>query len=236
MFKKAKLPNNIYQNNNYQKATYTGLSKVLYYLNHKLLDFRVDKINNKHILEVGGGARPHIDYMDTSQIKTYTILDDKIFKNEVKKLKKKYKKIKFNFIDHKKLKQSKIKIKYSRLISSHTFEHFRYFEDDFIKLINMIDSKAIISIAIPCDPGLVWRFLQYISFFKQKKYYGWNKLKEKDLDDARDHITPAQNIMKIINYYFAGNKKFFFPFLVPLIEFNIFLIIQIKVSNFKNSF
>ena len=168
MFKKAKLPNNIYQNNNYQKATYTGLSKVLYYLNHKLLDFRVDKINNKHILEVGGGARPHIYYMDTSQIKTYTILDDKIFKNEVKKLKKKYKKIKFNFIDHKKLKQSKIKIKYSRLISSHTFEHFRYFEDDFIKLINMIDSKAIISIAIPCDPGLVWRFLQYISFLNKK--------------------------------------------------------------------
>ena len=77
----------------------------------------------------------------------------------------------------------------------------------------MIDSKAIISIAIPCDPGLVWRFLQYISFFKQKKYYGWNKLKEKDLDDARDHITPAQNIMKIINYYFAGNKKFFSLFL-----------------------
>ena len=93
MFKKAKLPNNIYQNNNYQKATYTGLSKVLYYLNHKLLDFRVDKINNKHILEVGGGARPHIDYMDTSQIKTYTILDDKIFKNEVKKKKKSIKKL-----------------------------------------------------------------------------------------------------------------------------------------------
>lgn len=231
MLKKAKLPNKVYKNNNYQKATYTGLSKFLYFLNHKLLDFNVDEKYNKHILEVGGGAKPHIYYMNTKTIESYTIVDDIIFKTKLKKLKKVYKNIKFNFIDYKKIKFNKSKFKYSRLISSHTFEHFNEFEEDFIKLINLIDRKGIVSIALPCDPGLIWRFLQYISYFKQKKFYGWKKLNEKDLDDARDHLTSAQNIIKVINYYFPLNKKLFFPFIIPIVEFNIFLFIQIKLSN-----
>lgn len=231
MFKKAKLPNNIYKNNNYQKVTYTGLSSILYYLNHKLLDFKVSSKHNKHILEIGGGAKPHIYYMDTSGIETYTIIDDINFKKEIIKLKKIYKNISFNFIDYKKIKTKKTKFKFSRLISSHTFEHFHTFEEDFIKLINLVDKKGIVSIALPCDPGIVWRFLQYISFLKQKKLYGWNNLSEKDLDDSRDHITPVQNIIKVINYYFPYNKKFFFPFVIPLVELNIFLFIQFKLSN-----
>ena len=35
---------------------------------------------NEHIIEIGGGAEPHIKYMDTKNIKTYTIVDDKFFK------------------------------------------------------------------------------------------------------------------------------------------------------------
>lgn len=229
MFKKAKLPNNVYKNNNYQKATYTGLSRILYYLNHKLLDFKVSSKYNKHILEVGGGAKPHIYYMNTSEIETYTIIDDNIFKKEIKKLKKAYKNIHFNFIDYKKIKLNKNQFKYTRLISSHVFEHFQTFEENFIKLINLVDKKGIVSIALPCDPGIIWRFLQYISFFKQKKFYGWKSLSEKDLDDSRDHITPVQNIIKVINYYFPSNKKFFFPFIVPLVELNIFLFLQFKI-------
>ena len=57
---------------------------------------------------------------------------------------------------------------------------------------------------------------------------------KKDLDDARDHVTPVQNINKIINYYFHTTKKIFFPFFFPIVEFNIFLIIQLNLKNFNS--
>ena len=37
--KVAKIQNEIYKKDNYLKTNYTGLAKILYYFNHKLLEF-----------------------------------------------------------------------------------------------------------------------------------------------------------------------------------------------------
>ena len=67
---------------------------------------------------------------------------------------KKYKKIKFNFIDYKKINLIKKRNFFSRIIASHSFEHFQFFEEDFLKLLKFLKSDGIVSIALPCDPGL----------------------------------------------------------------------------------
>ena len=85
---KAKLPDFVYKKNNYKKVNYTGLNKVLYSINHKLLEINVDDKFNHHILEVGGGAEPHINFMNLKNIKSYTILDSIKFKKQVLDLKK----------------------------------------------------------------------------------------------------------------------------------------------------
>lgn len=227
----AKKNLNIYKKNNYKKVNYTGISKYLYFINHKLLDLFVNKKYDKHIIEIGGGAHSHIEYMDLKNIRTYTIVDSAKFKKTIFELQKKYPNITIKFIDYK--KKFLFKKKFTRMIASHSFEHFERFEENFLSLLNLMKKDALISIALPCDPGVTWRILQYFSYFNQKKYYKWENLREKDLDDARDHITPVQNILKIINYYFNSTKKIFFPFLLPLIEINIFLILQIKLKNFN---
>ena len=56
-------------------------------------------------------------------------------------------------------------------------------------------------------------------------------MREKDLSHARDHCTPVQNITKILNYYFFKIKKYYFPLLIPSINLNIFLILQLKLKN-----
>lgn len=233
-FLPAKKNKNIYKNNNYYEVNYKGISKLLYYINHKLLDLGVNKKFNKHIVEIGGGAHSHLEYMDIKNIKSYTIIDSLIFKKKIFQLKKKYPNIIFKFKNYK--KKYSDKEKFTRMIASHSFEHFENFEINFLKLLNLMRKDSIISIALPCDPGLFWRFLQFFSYLNQKKSYIWKNFKEKDLDDARDHITPAQNVYKIINYYFKSVKKIFFPFFIPVIEINIFLIIQLKLKkfNFKN--
>ncbi len=231
-FKKAKLTDEIYKNNNYLKVTYSGISKLLYFFNHKLLDLNVPDFYNEHIIEIGGGAVDHLKYMNSKSIKTYTIVDSNIFKKKVIKLSYKYKNIKIKFLNYKKINILKNKSKYSRLIASHSFEHFENFERDFLKLMPIMKKKSILSIALPCDPGMSWRLLQFMSYFNQKKLYKWNNLREKDLDDTRDHLTSVQSILKVLRYYFLNFNKLFFPFFIPIIEINIFLILQIKMNNF----
>ena len=170
--------------------------------------------------------------MDTKSIKEYTIVDDIKYKKSILELSKKYKKISFKFINYKRFKLSKKK--YTRLIASHSFEHFNNFEKNFLKLLPSLKFDSILSIALPCDPGIAWRLLQYLYYFKQKKTYGWKTFKEKDLSHSRDHCTPVQNIQKVISYYFRNTKNFFFPFIIPSINLNIFLIIQTKIKYFKN--
>ena len=60
-------------------------------------------------------------------------------------------------------------------------------------------------------------------------------MREKDLSHARDHCTPVQNITKILSYYFTKSKKYYFPLLIPSINLNIFLIIQINLKDFISS-
>lgn len=230
----AKKNLNIYKNENYKKVNYKGISKYLYLINHKLLDLFVNKKYDKHIIEVGGGAHSHIEYMNLKNVKTYTIIDSVKFKKTIFELKKKYPNITIKFADYK--KKILFKKKFTRMIASHSFEHFYRFEENFLSLLNLMKNDSVISIALPCDPGLTWRILQYFSYLNQKKYYKWKNLREKDLDDARDHITSVQNIVKIINYYFTNTKKIFFPFFLPLIEINIFLILQIKLKSFNYNY
>ena len=54
---------------------------------------------------------------------------------------------------------------------------------------------------------------------------------KKDLDD-QGSFSFAQNILKVLRYYFSDCKSYFFPFIIPVIEFNIFLILRIKTASF----
>ena len=148
-FSVAKIHNNVYKKNNYLETNYKGLAKILYYFNHKILEIGVKKKYNKYLIEIGGGAKPHLNYMDIKSIKEYTIVDDIKYKKSILKLSKKYKKISFKFINYKRFKLSKKK--YTRLIASHSFEHFNNFEKNFLKLLPSLKFDSILSIALPCD-------------------------------------------------------------------------------------
>tara|TARA_B100000959_G_scaffold237263_1_gene256512 strand:- start:821 stop:1123 length:303 start_codon:yes stop_codon:yes gene_type:complete len=85
-FIKAKIASVVYKNYNYNKVNYTGITKLLYYFNHKLMDFGINQEFNAHILDIGGGAEPHLKYMDPKNIKSYTVLDAPKFKLSAHKL------------------------------------------------------------------------------------------------------------------------------------------------------
>lgn len=238
MKKIKKAPQNIKKKiyKNYEKYMYTGIAGVLMSINHKLLEIGFPPENNSHVCEIGGGFHNHFNYIKFKEIKKYTIVDDpKYFKYIRKKFKKNYPNVKLemkNFKDESFFKKNKGK--YTRVISSHTFEHLTDFEDVFIKLLKLLKPTGKMSIALPCDPGFFWRFLQLAGYLKTKKVNGFKSLSERDLAMARDHITPIQNIIKTINYYFKRKKIIYFPFLIPSSSINIFSIITLNREDFLN--
>lgn len=46
-------------------------------------------------------------------------------------------------------------------------------EDQLIKWANLLKSDGIISIALPCDPGILWRLGQISTMSKAKKIYNY---------------------------------------------------------------
>ena len=160
---------------------------------------------------------PHIHYMNTKGIKTYTIVDDKSFYKKVIMLKKKYKKIKFNFIDYKKINLIKKRNFFSRIIASHSFEHFQFFEEDFLKLLKFLKNDGIVSIALPCDPGLFWRLLQYFSYFNQKNIMD-GKLCLKKIWEMQENIL--HHVKVFLKSYGSILKKLKIFFSIFLSSFN----------------
>lgn len=221
----------------YERFFYkTKLINIFMSINHFLLDIGVSDKQNKKIVEIGGGPKAHIEFFSKKQVKfvdSYIIIDDKKYRNNISILKKKYADVKFEFIDfnnHSKIKKIR---NCTRLISSHTYEHILNFEDVFIDHLKLLKPEAIISIALPCDPGFFWSILQNIAYPFQKFIFGWKSRKEKRLSEARDHVNPIQNIVKIINYYFQKKKTIYFPLILPVVDFNFIYVAQLKKKNFN---
>jgi phosphatidylethanolamine/phosphatidyl-N-methylethanolamine N-methyltransferase len=221
----------------YERFFYkTKLINIFMSINHFLLDIGVSDKQNKKIVEIGGGPKAHIEFFSKKQVKfvdSYIIIDDKKYRNNISILKKKYADVKFEFIDfnnHSKIKKIR---NCTRLISSHTYEHILNFEDVFIDHLKLLKPEAIISIALPCDPGFFWSILQNIAYPFQKFIFGWRSRKEKRLSEARDHVNPIQNIVKIINYYFQKKKTIYFPLILPVVDLNFIYVAQLKKKNFN---
>lgn len=221
----------------YERFFYkTKLINIFMSINHFLLDIGVSDKQNKKIVEIGGGPKAHIEFFSKKQVKfvdSYIIIDDKKYRNNISILKKKYADVKFEFIDfnnHSKIKKIR---NCTRLISSHTYEHILNFEDVFIDHLKLLKPEAIISIALPCDPGFFWSILQNIAYPFQKFIFGWKSRKEKRLSEARDHVNPIQNIVKIINYYFQKKKTIYFPLILPVVDLNFIYVAQLKKKNFN---
>lgn len=199
--------------------------------NHKIINFFSTKEQNVHILDFGGGYNPHFAYIsDKSNIKSYTIIDSKKSFRHAKKCFKKYKFKNFRLIDYNKINILDLRNKFTKVVSSHTFEHIFNVEPIICETYAALKKGGFYYIALPCDPGISYRLLQYISFYYTKKKMKWT-FEEKDLHQSREHVTTPQRIMQIINFYFNKKKikKTFFPFFfLPSLNLNFFLILRYK--------
>jgi len=112
---------------------------------------------------------------------------------------------------------------FDRLIASHVLEHIHHPEIALHEWSRIVKPSGIISIALPCDPGIAWRLGRYISSSKRAKINGVN---EWGLFTALEHVNSIDKLIIMLRFFFGKEKECFWPFFVKSMDLNLFYVVH----------
>ena len=119
---------------------------------------------------------------------------------------------------------------FDRIIISHVLEHVSDPEIFVKEMMMKLKKGGILSIALPNDPGFLWRLGRFfLKLFKVKKKLNITNL-EYDYMIASEHINSIFNLISIIRYKYGNNiiSEKYSPFKVNIIDLNLFYIVTLK--------
>ncbi len=203
-----------------------SLSSFFFRSSHKKLESMLNKnYYAEKILEVGSGPGIHYEYLKHKYKKYYmTDLNEKM----LLKAKKKYK----NSINNEKLvieKQNASNLTYKdesfdRVIATHVLEHLIYPVKVLEEWDRVLKYGGIISLILPTDPGILWRFGRLFGPRKAALKKGI----EYDYCQSIEHVNSIYNLYNLINYHFPNKKSKWHPFAFNFADLNLFYICHLK--------
>src|SRR5215831_2049408 len=144
-----------YRSGDYQ-VQYKGVTGVMLRSSHVLMERGIAPDQNRNVLEVGGGAMPHFEWMDVSKTEDLTISDNlATHQRPLSKLKLKLPpSVRLHLHDFTQDPSlSKLQGGFSRIVASHVLEHIPDPEAAIRHWASLLSPDGLVSIAIPCDPG-----------------------------------------------------------------------------------
>lgn len=114
---------------------------------------------------------------------------------------------------------------FDRLVSVYNLEHLPQPHLVLKEWKRVVRPGGTISIAIPAEGGVAWRFGRWLTTRRSFAEQGL------DLDYiiAREHINTCYNLAALIRNIFSQHKAHWFPTGLPITDFNLVYTCQIKV-------
>ena len=228
-FEAIELLKNTYSEN-YKKFQYKGLSGWAHKIYHKKLEGKYNfetKFDN--VLEIGSGSGEHYHYVK-HKYNSYVMTE--YDKKQIEILKKRFigkKKVKIEFADIEKLHYADGY--FDRIIITCVLHHLNDIPKALSEIRRVARSEGVLSIYVPADPGIFYRFTRMIAMIKKNKIrlISGDVLKRKVLN-AIEHPNHVQAIRDLIEYFFRKDniKVSIFPFKIDLWNLNLFYVYQIK--------
>ena len=213
---------NHYDQVNYNEILYSGIVGLIFKHQHTKLspDYL---LNKKKVLEIGPGFEPHIKFKKLN-FEEYHCLEINQNHDIKKYYSENFKKIIFNSYDGKKIDYPNET--FDRVIISHTLEHVLNPEIFIDQILRVLKPKGVISIAIPCDNGLLWRFGR---FYNKMTHNRKKKISDVDYDYfvANEHVNTIFQLKAILKKKFSIKHEIFLPFRIKIIDFNLIYICQV---------
>jgi len=207
----------------YGAAMYgAGLTGYVMRRSHEILEqsFKVDD-RGWAVIEVGAGCSGHVFYLKNS-FREYVLTD---VSNEMLKHAQEANsdsRIKFNVTTAEKLPYADHT--FDRLIACQVLEHIYKPLDVLREWNRVVRPGGIISLVLPCDPGLSWRIGRRISSTRRlalKNGFPYEYIM------ARQHPNPIGNLVALIQYHFENICEMWWPLRIPLIDVNLFYCVHI---------
>lgn len=214
-----------YWANGYNEAVYgKGLMPFCIRKSHCLLESAFSSMDSfDTVLEIGAGLGQHISFVK-HQYQTYKMVDAN---EEVVELLKKRSLTKAEaYLCSKESVQLPFKdCSIDRLIAAHVLEHLHHPEQVLREWDRVLKPNGVMSILLPCDPGVAWRMGRFISARSRAHQNG---LQEYDLFMALEHVNAINNLRAILKYYFPQLKEKWWPFYIPSMDINLFYAVHIR--------
>ena len=115
---------------------------------------------------------------------------------------------------------------FDRLIAAHVLEHLERPWEVLREWHRVVRPGGVLSLLLPCDPGLGWRLGRYLSARPRFRKAGF----EYDYWMAREHINPLNNLVSLLRYYFPVRRETWYPMRVPSMDLNLFHVCHVRVE------
>lgn len=195
---------------------------------HISLEKTLPEIDNvKAILEVGAGSGhhfPHVKKTFSKYIMTDSSPDMLAIAAE------KYAgEISSGLIEFQQQDATALKIpdhSVDRLIATHVLEHLPNPVNVLREWNRVVKPGGIISIVLPCDPGLLWRLGRHFGPRRNAKRLGLAY----DYLQAAEHINSIYNLVVFIRHHFDLLNESWYPAKIALPDLNLFYSCHIKTA------
>lgn len=193
---------------------------------HQLLENTLPSaFTAEHVLEVGAGSGHHFAYLKhpfcqyvlTDSCDAMLAVAANRYMNEISSGKVAIAKQDATRLDYP--DQS-----FDRLIATHVLEHIKDPVAALQEWNRVVREGGLLSIVLPCDPGLLWRFGRCLGPRRNATRLGLPY----DYVMASDHVNSIFNLIIFIRYHFENVFEYWYPARIPVADINLFYICHIK--------
>ena len=193
---------------------------------HQLLEKTLPHgAGNGRVLEVGAGSGHHLPYVK-GKFDQYVMTDGS--DDMLKIASQKY----TNQLLDKSLiieKQDATSLSYpdhsfDRLIATHVLEHLPNPVMVLKEWNRVVRPNGVISIVLPCDPGMLWRLGRRLGPRRNARKVGIAY----DYLQAAEHVNSIFNLVVFIRHHFENLSEMWYPARIPVADINLFYICHIR--------
>ena len=210
---------------------YNGLLGLFTSGYHRNIERKYNSNNSiESVLEIGGGSGEHVRYVKHG-FASYTLLDIVEDREKLKNLITDPRSRKIEFVLGDASNMPFENLSFDRVIATCVLHHIPNLESAVKEIRRVSKKDAIIDLYVPCDPGIVYRWIRHwTSHYKQKKSMNlnWRQIKFLWATEHRNHYL---SILAICKEIFSGDefKVERFPIRYISWNFNLFSVIRIKI-------